>query len=269
MGAHAHERRPATLDLGYPVPVMALRQTAVASLMLILLPLSPTRTRWVSGQPQPALRRRVALNFFALGLGCMALEIPFLQHFSLFLSHPLYAVAMEIAAFLVCAALGARFSERVETSACCPFAGIAAVSLLNAATLPRLLAEMTALAQGWNLMTTMALIAPLALCLGMPVPVGLAAVAAQAEALVPWVPGTASHRWQWRCGDPARHPVGAGHRDATGGGALRACRLAVSPRGETRTAGRGARTRVPPDIKPRRPILSRRHNRCGARHAPS
>ena len=45
------------------------------------------------------------------------------------------------------------------------------------------------LAQIWKVLLTMLLVAPLAFCLGMPFPLGLSAVAAQAEALVPWAWG--------------------------------------------------------------------------------
>ena len=45
------------------------------------------------------------------------------------------------------------------------------------------------LAQGWKILLTMLLVAPLAFCLGMPFPLGLAAVAARAAPLVPWAWG--------------------------------------------------------------------------------
>lgn len=45
------------------------------------------------------------------------------------------------------------------------------------------------LAQGWKIGLTVLLVAPLAFCLGMPFPFGLARLAARAEALVPWAWG--------------------------------------------------------------------------------
>jgi hypothetical protein len=177
------------LDWGYPILLMALLQAVVASLVLILLPLALAGTRQVFAAARPALRRRVAWYFLALGLGFMAIEIPFLQRFSLFLSHPLHAAAVVLAAFLVCAGLGARFSVRLPPGARWPFAVIAALALLYVLLLPPLLDELMGLAPGWKILLTIALIAPLAFCLGVPFPLGLAAVASRAEGLVPWAWG--------------------------------------------------------------------------------
>ena len=177
------------VDWGYPVLVMALLQAVLASLLLILLPLALAGTRQAFAAARPALRGRVAIYFLALGLGYMAIEIPFLQRFSLFLSHPLYAAAVVLAAFLIFAGLGALFSARLAPQARWPFVAIAVIALLYVALLPSLLAAATGLAQGWKILLTVLLVAPLAFCLGMPFPLGLAAVAARAEALVPWAWG--------------------------------------------------------------------------------
>ena len=177
------------LDWGYPVLVMALVQAVVVSLLLILLPLALSGTRRAFAATPPGLRRRAVLYFLALGLGFMAIEIPFLQRFSLFLSHPLYAAAVVLAAFLVFAGLGARYSARLAPMARWPFVAIAALALLYVSLLPPLLGAPMGLAQGWKILLTTLLVAPLAFCLGMPFPLGLAAVAARAEPLVPWVWG--------------------------------------------------------------------------------
>lgn len=177
------------LDWGYPVLVMALAQATLASLLLILLPLALASTRQAFAAAPANLRRRVPAYFLALGLGFMAIEIPLLQRFSQYLSHPLYAAAVVLAAFLVCAGLGARFSARLAPTARWPFAAIAALAGTYALLLPPVLAHSMALAQGWKILLTLLLVAPLAFCLGMPFPLGLAAVAARAAPLVPWAWG--------------------------------------------------------------------------------
>ena len=177
------------MDWGYPVLVMALAQASVVSLALILLPLALAPTRHAFAAAPPRLRRRVPGYFLALGLGFMAIEIPLLQRFTLFLSHPLYAAAVVLAAFLVFAGLGAGYSARLAPAARWPFAVIAAAAAGYAFALPPLLAEAMGLALGWKIMLTLLLIAPPAFCLGMPFPLGLAAVAARAPPLVPWVWG--------------------------------------------------------------------------------
>lgn len=177
------------LEWGYPVLVLALLQAVVASLLLILLPLALAPTRRAFAAAPAALRRRVPAYFLALGLGFMAVEIPFLQRFTLFLGHPAVAAAVVLAAFLVCAGLGARFAARLAPGARWPFAAIVALALLYVAALPALLAALMPLAFGWKILVSLLLIAPLAFCLGMPFPLGLAAVAARGEALVPWAWG--------------------------------------------------------------------------------
>jgi len=177
------------LDWGYPVLVMALVQAVVVSLLLILLPLALSGTRHAFAAAPANLRRRVPGYFLALGLGFMAIEIPLLQRFSLFLSHPLYAAAIVLSAFLVFAGFGARFSARLAPAARWPFAAIAATAAAYALLLPSLLGGAMALAQGWKILLTLLLVAPLAFCLGMPFPLGLATVAARAAPLVPWAWG--------------------------------------------------------------------------------
>jgi hypothetical protein len=183
------------MDWGYPVLVLALLQAVLISVTLILLPLTLGPTRRAFAQAPPLLRRRVAIYFLALGLGFMAIEIPFLQRFTLFLSHPAYAAAVVLAAFLVFAGFGARYSGRLAASARWPFAAVMALALLYVVALPPLLAALMGLPQLAKVLLTIALVAPLAFCLGMPFPLGLAAVAnssgvpAEADAgaaLVPW-----------------------------------------------------------------------------------
>ncbi len=176
------------LDLGYLVLVLALAQATLASAFLVLLPLVLAGTRRAVAAA-PALRRRVPVYFLALGLGFMAVEIPFLQRFTFFLSHPATAAAVVLAAFLVFAGLGARFSARLASGTRWPFGAICALALLYAVLLPPLLAALMSLAQAWKVLLTVLLIAPLAFCLGMPFPLGLAAVAARAAPLVPWAWG--------------------------------------------------------------------------------
>jgi len=141
----------------------------------------------------PRRRRRCGggcpVIFFALGLGFMAIEIPLLQRFTLFLSHPIYAAAIVLSAFLVFAGLGARYSARLLPTVRWPFAAIAATAAIYALLLPSLLAEAMSLAQGWKILLTVLLVAPLAFWLGVPFPLGLAAVAARAAPLVPWAWG--------------------------------------------------------------------------------
>jgi hypothetical protein len=127
----------------------------------------------------------------------MFIEIAFIQKFILFLAHPLYAVAVVLCAFLVFAGLGSRYSERLQPGGGPLWkrpvpravAAIGTFSLFYLAGLPaifRLLMPMPDLAR---IATSIALIAPLAFAMGIPFPTGLARLAPDAEALIPWAWG--------------------------------------------------------------------------------
>src|SRR5262249_12582507 len=102
------------LELGKLILVATLIQAAVLSAVLILVPL------WARRQDLARSSRiwRVAAYFFALGLGFLLVEIAFIQKFILFLGHPLYAVAVVLAGFLLFAGVGSAtsswFAERID-----------------------------------------------------------------------------------------------------------------------------------------------------------
>ncbi|SDD73519.1 Spermidine synthase [Cupriavidus sp. YR651] len=199
------------LEWGYPVLVATLLQATCAALLLILIPLWAMR-RWPAARrapPQastthaiddaaiPPSSWRIGVYFLAVGFAFMFVEIAFIQKLILFLSHPLYAIAVVLSAFLVFAGLGSRYSRRmtaryhddrkrpVEVAV----AGICLVSLFYLATLPHLFRLLIALPDAGRIAVSIMLIAPLAFLMGMPFPLGLANVARHDEALVPWAWG--------------------------------------------------------------------------------
>ena len=94
-------------------------QAGFASLVLILLPLAALRTRAPRAEPaqaRPAVaaRWRVAVYFLALGFGFMFIEISFIHRFTTFLGHPLAAIAVVLAAFLIFAGLGSGIAAEIE-----------------------------------------------------------------------------------------------------------------------------------------------------------
>jgi hypothetical protein len=133
-----------------------------------------------------------------LGLAFLFVEIAFIQRLTLFLGHPLYAVAVALAAFLVFAGLGAGLSPRL--AARLPEGGrVSAVEAAVAAIATISLAYLVALAPMTEFLVTLSIeiklplalaaIAPLAFCMGMPFPLGLARVGRELPQLVPWAWG--------------------------------------------------------------------------------
>lgn len=178
------------LEWGYPVLLATLAQAALASLLLIGLPLA-WQARPRSAQDRRTLpagsRGRVLVYFLAIGFGFMFIEIAFIQKFVLFLSHPLYAVAVVLFAFLLFAGVGSRLSRRF---AVVPVAlAIAVAAALCLVALPWLFAHAMGLPDAARIALSVALIAPLAFFMGMPFPLGLARAEALDARLVPWAWG--------------------------------------------------------------------------------
>lgn len=170
------------LDWSYPLLAAALLQAVVASALLILAPLAVSRCRRsLPGVP-------AALYFLAIGLAFMFMEIAFIQRFVLFLAHPLYAVAVTLCAFLVFAALGSRLSGGWQAENKVPLAvtAIAAVSLVYLAALPSLFQALIHWPDAARIAIAALLIAPLALCMGVPFPHGMTRLANTREDAVPW-----------------------------------------------------------------------------------
>jgi len=176
------------LEQGYLILVATLAQAAVASLVLILLPL------WVGSVAKRREHQglwRVFAYFLAIGFAFMLIEIAFIQKFILFLSHPLYAVAVVLSAFLVCAGLGSAASGKWGSKF--PIypvvAGIAVLAMLYLFLLPPIFQQLIGLPDAAKIGISAALIAPLAFLMGMPFPLGLSQVAKTMPSGVAWAWG--------------------------------------------------------------------------------
>ncbi|MDO8292612.1 MAG: SAM-dependent methyltransferase [Gallionella sp.] len=170
------------LDWSYPLLVATLVQAFAASVLLILAPMAWSRCR----SSRPGLR--VILYFLAIGFAFMFMEIAFIQKFVLFLAHPLYAVAVVLCAFLVFAALGSWFAGRWQARNLVPLAvtAMGAISLLYLAILPVLFGALIHLPDAAKILISVALIAPLAMCMGVPFPTGMMRLAASHNEAIPW-----------------------------------------------------------------------------------
>ena len=176
------------MEWGYPVLLATLVQATLAGLVLILLPLL------LAGRRLPqAGRGRVVGYFSALGLGFMFVEIAFIQKFMLFLSHPLYAVAVVLCGFLLFAGLGSRMSAHLsglpERRVRLAVAAIAGIALAYLFLLPETFHLLAGLPDAARIALSLALIAPLAFFMGMPFPLGLQRLAGTEPALLPWAWG--------------------------------------------------------------------------------
>ncbi len=139
----------------------------------------------------------VLLYFSGLGVGYIAVQISFIQRFTLFLGHPVYAIAVVLLAFLASSGLGSLCSERLFGS--------------GRLTVPRLVTLLIVVLLGYNwllpslfhssaiawpvaakIALSVLLIFALAFPMGMFFPQGIRLVEKVAPDLVPWAWGANS-----------------------------------------------------------------------------
>ena len=177
------------VEWGYVVLVATIGQGILAGAVLILLPLiALARRPGVKGA-----RRWTLLYFACLGLSFMFLEIGFIQTFMLFLAYPVYAMAVVLTAFLVFSGLGSLTAGSLPW----PAPRIVAVSVAGIAVFAVaylfLLPVLYTVGAGWSdpvkIAASIALLAPLSFCMGMPFPAGMQLVSDRADNLVPWAWG--------------------------------------------------------------------------------
>lgn len=180
------------IEWSYLILIGTIAQAALAGALLILLPLARIKRTWPTGTGT-----RAGSYFFLLGLAFLFVEIAFIQKFILFLSHPLYAIAVVLSGFLVFAGFGSAFSNRLAqrmqqnelSPASVAVAGIALIAVLYLLLLPPIFAQLMGLPDGIKMALSVLLIAPLAFCMGMPFPIGLTRVADTAPDFIPWAWG--------------------------------------------------------------------------------
>lgn len=174
------------IEWGYLVLVATLVQAMIAGLLLILLPLGFVRRTWPRGTLP-----RMGGYFFLLGLAFLFIEMAFIQKFVLFLSHPLYAVAVVLAGFLVFAGIGSAVSSRFTGPSSLLVATIAIISIatIYVVALPIAFDAFMGLADPARIAISIALIAPLSFFMGMPFPLGLGRIADSAPSFIPWAWG--------------------------------------------------------------------------------
>lgn len=152
-------------------------QAFAASLALLVVPLVVGGMR--SAAAEHARPSGVLAYFFLIGLAFMLLEITLMQRFTLFLGHPVYAIALVLAVLLISAGAGSRCAARLTGTARRPwpvFLAIAGLTVLYAIGLAPVFRAALGLALPVRLGFAALLLFPLGFCLGVPFPAAIASL---------------------------------------------------------------------------------------------
>lgn len=180
------------LEWGYLILIATLAQALIGATFLIILPLCIYRKK---KQTKAHLTFNIFLYFLSLGLAFLFIEIAFIQKFILFLSHPTFAIAVVLAAFLIFAGIGSLWSQRIAKTnrytQCVKAAvmAIASFALFYTLFLSSIFSMLITLPIIAKIVISIILIAPLAFAMGIPFPLGLYRLNQIEQGLVPWVWG--------------------------------------------------------------------------------
>lgn len=180
------------VEWGYIALWATILQGVLASVLLIVVPAIVLHRRAATG----GRGRWVLAYFCALGLAFMFLEIAFIQKLMLFLTYPIYAVAVVLASFLIFSGIGSLAADtllrRYSSNGVWFILPLIAVLLIGVLavfytlTLPTIFDALAGAPDVVRISLSLLLVAPLAFCMGIPLPCGLQCVSRHFPAMVPW-----------------------------------------------------------------------------------
>ena len=134
------------------------------------------------------------MYFACLGGGFIIVEVAMIQRFILFLGHPVYALAVVLFSLLIFSAAGSYLTGRISSLTL--FQSLRKILILLVAlglcyvlVLPPIFYGLVHLDRVFRIALSVVLLAPLALLMGMPMPIGLKLVSQRAPSMIPWAWG--------------------------------------------------------------------------------
>ena len=175
--------------IGERVLLLLLGIALAYAAIFLLLPFVFVRRQW-SALPAKGIS---AVYFAALGLGFMFFEITMIQRLTRFLGYPTYSLTVTLASILVSTGIGALLSQRFVAHAdrTMPIllAVLAGLTVFYQFGLDPLTDSLLSTSLAVRVIVSLLVLAPLGICLGMFMPLGLARVGSmtdQSEQYVAW-----------------------------------------------------------------------------------
>lgn len=170
---------------GYLILFALLILVALLGAGLIIAPLLVAGREATKAAPAVS-RWRMVIYFGGLGLAFMFVEIPLIQRYILLFGHAAYAFSAVVIPLLLLASIGTRIIENAPRWTGWLFLPLVLLIVIMALGGPRLFSA----ALGWplapRLLVATAALAPLAILMGMPFPLGLARIAAAGPRAIAW-----------------------------------------------------------------------------------
>lgn len=161
-----------------------LMESAFFAGLFILLPLYALRRKDVQG-----LKGKIWF-FFLIGLGYMLIEIPFIQHFVLYLGHPVYSLVLVLVVLLAGSGLGAWiFNAWLKQKNWALWAAVITIiiwSLLGLELMPWLLSKALPAGLAGTICLAGAFTFILGVAMGIPFPAGISCLEKKQADLIPW-----------------------------------------------------------------------------------
>jgi len=134
------------------------------------------------------------LYFGALGAGFMLIEVSVLQRFVLLLGHPVYSLTVTLFSLLLGTGIGAAWSRRLREqtlvrSTAIMLVAIAALAFLVIALVTPLINWAIPFSRAIRILVAVAMLVPIGVALGIPMPAGLRLLGAKAPQMVSWAWG--------------------------------------------------------------------------------
>jgi len=132
--------------------------------------------------------------FGALGAGFMLIEVSVLQRFVLLLGHPVYSLTVTLFSLLLGTGLGAAWSRRLEPaslrrSGAIGIVTVAAIALVFIAVATPIVSWAIPFSRGARMLVAVAMLMPIGIALGIPMPTGMRMLSAKAPHMLPWAWG--------------------------------------------------------------------------------
>jgi predicted membrane-bound spermidine synthase len=166
--------------------------TTILVLLFIIGPLLFVRSRALTGEKQGRLS--YLFYFACLGAGFIIVEVAMIQKFILFLGHPVYSLAVVLFSLLTFSALGSYLSGRLDETRSKQTLGkligtLIVLVFVYIVVLPPIFYGLVWLPHPARILIAVALMAPLAMVMGMPMPIGIKMLSKSAPQIIPWAWG--------------------------------------------------------------------------------